>query len=122
MIFLNKVIALTGNSPSLPSPIRGRSLLSVSSQLGKGVCKIPSQTRGGLGWGATASFVTLNLIQSRIVGRIAKGGIILKPSMLAGDSGSEAGVTIQFCHSELDSESHSLTDCKGRNNFKTLWI
>ena len=27
-----------------------------------------------------------------------------------------------LCHSELDSESHSLTDCKGRNNFKTLWI
>ena len=33
-------------------------------------------------------FVTLNSIQSRIVGWIARGGIILKPSEFAGDSGS----------------------------------
>ena len=39
------------------------------------------------------SIVTLNSIQSRIVERIAKGGINLKLSQLVGDSGSKAGVT-----------------------------
>ena len=41
------------------------------------------------------SIVTLNSIpiQSRIIERIAKGGINLKLSQLVGDSGSEAGVT-----------------------------
>ena len=39
------------------------------------------------------SIVTLNSIQSRIIERIAKGGINLKLSELVGDSGSEAGVT-----------------------------
>ena len=39
-----------------------------------------------------ASFVTLNSIQSRIDGRIARGGMVFNcPS--EGDSGSEAGVT-----------------------------
>ena len=39
------------------------------------------------------SIVTLNSIQSRIVERIARWLNKLKPSILVGDSGSEAGVT-----------------------------
>ena len=53
--------------------IRGRSILSVSSQLGKGVCKIPSPTRGGLGWGAIATLSFRAAPRNCIVGRIAKG-------------------------------------------------
>ena len=79
---------LTGYSPSQPSPSRGRSILSVSSQLGKGICKIPSPTRGGLGWGSITTLSFRAATRNRIVGRIMKDEIILKPSILVGDTGS----------------------------------
>ena len=46
--------------------------------------------------GVTIFFpVTLNSIQSRIVGRIVRGGMVFNcPS--AGDSGSDAGVTMML--------------------------
>ena len=42
---------------------------------------------------ALVLFVTLNLIQSRIIEQIARVEIILKPSELVGNTGSEAGMT-----------------------------
>ena len=56
--------------------------------------------------------------ESHRVGLMQGTKLILKPSILVGDSGSEAGVTLFcFCHPELDSGSHSWTFCKELNNF-----
>ena len=57
-----------------------------------------------MGWSvALVLFVTLNLIQSRIIEQIARVEIILKPSELVGDTGSNwlirvVGKLIVFLH------------------------
>ena len=62
-------------------------------QSGEGVFvgSLPNSGRAGVGSGCFLSFRATT--RNRIVERIMKDEIILKPSILAGDSGSEAGVT-----------------------------
>ena len=55
--------------------------------LGKGVCKIPSPTRGGLGWGAITTLSFRATTRNRIVERFVMDGIIFN-SPSAGDTGS----------------------------------